>query len=314
VNTVLGSEGVNPAGVLTIALTFGFTITVCAFSTGHISGGHINPAVTIALLLQKNVSWIRAAVYIVAQMLGACMGAGLLRALTPTKWQALYCLGATTLDQTLVTYWQAFFLEFLFTFVLLFVIGAASDFHKSNQALVPLAIGLTVFISVIVGGPFTGPSLNPARSFGPALVSMGIEYVSPPTPAPPVNGSGLAALMAGVPAPCSDRVWVAHWIYWVGPILGAIAGTAFYKYSFANFVDATEGDELEAQYRMPDVSSIATRSDALTRSASVAARPALGLASGAPRGNLAAAWELGRAADVAAAGYLIRARGMTTAK
>jgi len=186
-----------------IALTFGLTIAVLAYSIGHISGGHLNFAVTITLCLLRRISLLRAAYYFLAQLLGGLIGIGFLKLITPQSWW-LSCFAVQSLQPELSAA-AGFVIEFILTFFLMFVVMAACDSNKSNQTLVPLAIGLAVFACHMVGLPLTGCSINPTRTFASA-----------------VGASGVAGCAA----------WANHWIYWFGPIGGACTAGVLYEYCF----------------------------------------------------------------------------------
>ncbi len=189
VGSISGSHG-NPASLLAISLAFGFAVAVVVAATGHISGAHINPAVTLAVLVAGKIKFADAISYMVAQLLGATFAALVLRGLLG---QSAAAVGVTNIDSS-VSIIQGLVIEVVLTFILVFVIfGTAVDMR--SQKLPALFIGLTVAIDILVGGPFTGGSMNPARSFGPALVS---------------------------------GMWANHWIYWLGPLVGgALAGVVY---------------------------------------------------------------------------------------
>ncbi len=174
---------------LGVALTFGLVITVMIASTGHLSGAHFNPAVTIAFASIRRFTWREVPFYISGQLLGAILGAFTLRAL----FGVTVGLG-TTLPQGDPI--QSLGLEFLMTAGLMFVITAVSTDPRVPAPLAATAIGATVALGALWGGPISGASMNPARSFGPALLS---------------------------------DVWSYQWIYWLGPIVGAVAGTFAYQ-------------------------------------------------------------------------------------
>jgi MIP family channel proteins len=199
-----GSPGTTQIG---IALVFGFTIFVIAFTIGHISGGHLNPAVTISFLVVRKISWKRALMYFIGQMGGGLFGAYLLLMWTPPRFHS-NCMGANMLGNG-VTVGMAFGYEFILTFFLLTVVNAASDITKSNTTLVPLAIGYAVLVAHFAGLSIDGCSINPMRSFASAFASLGFGD------------------------DCRARVWSPHWVFWVGPILGGIAGTALYEFFFS---------------------------------------------------------------------------------
>jgi len=179
-----------------IGLCWGLTVATLAQTLGHVSGCHMNPAVTLAMMVTGKIQLIKAGLYIVVQCVGAMIGAAVLKALTPdtvTDW------GVTKIAKEL-TPPQGFGIEFLSTFVLLMVIFAVSDENRDDvQGSKPLAIGLTITALIYLGGPLTGTSLNPARSLGPAIVS---------------------------------NYWTDHWVYWIGPIAGAITAATLYQQLF----------------------------------------------------------------------------------
>merc|ERR1719510_740358 len=176
-----------------IALAFGVTVATIAQSIGHVSGCHINPAVTFGLLFGQKIGLVKSILYILSQCIGAAIGAALLMAFTPGPWN----LGNTGFTD--INSGQAFGIEFFITFVLVLVVYAsAADEHNapSVKGSAPLAIGLSITTCHLFAIPLTGSSMNPARSFGSNAV-MG--------------------------------VWANHWVYWVGPILGGVAAALIYQ-------------------------------------------------------------------------------------
>lgn len=176
-------------GHIGVAFTFGFIIMVMIASTGHISGAHFNPAVTIAFAVTRHFSWKEVPVYIISQILGAIFGTLTLRLIIGD----VAMLGATVPSGDV---WQSFGLEVLLTAVLMFVIIAVATDTRAVGETAAIAIGATVALDALWGGPISGASMNPARSFGPALIA---------------------------------GEWVAHWIYWVAPIIGASLGAIAYQ-------------------------------------------------------------------------------------
>lgn len=172
-----------------IAMTFGLIITVMIASTGHLSGAHFNPAVTLAFALTRHFPWSEVVVYVGSQFIGAVAGALTLNAL----FGPVANLGATLPTGSA---WQSFGLEILLTAVLMFVIIAVATDTRAVGQLAALAIGATVALDALWGGPVSGASMNPARSFGPALVS---------------------------------GAWRDHWVYWLGPLIGASIGAGVYQ-------------------------------------------------------------------------------------
>ncbi len=199
----------SPASLLAIALAFGFAVAVVVAATGHISGAHINPAVTLAILVAGKTKLTDAIAYIIAQLIGAACAAFVLRGLLGP---AAAAAGVTGIDPA-ITLIQGLAMEIILTFILVFVIfGTAVDMR--SQKLPALFIGLTVTIDILVGGPFTGASLNPARSFGPALVS---------------------------------GMWANHWIYWVGPLAGGALAGALYSGLFLPRTPAEQDPEVRPE-------------------------------------------------------------------
>merc|ERR1712193_34879 len=185
----------NTADIVRIALAFGVTVATMAQSIGHVSGCHINPVVTAGLLVSRKIGLVKALLYVVAQCLGAILGAGLLKVFLPsTETEFPGMTGFTTLSAG-----QAFGIEFFCTFMLVMVVfGSAADdiAAKNTKGSAPLAIGLSISAAILFAGPLTGGSLNPARTLGPAVVGMSFDN---------------------------------HWVYWLGPILGGICASIVYN-------------------------------------------------------------------------------------
>jgi aquaporin NIP len=177
-------------GVVGIAIVFGLVIMVMVYAIGHLSGAHINPAVTVAFALTRHFPAREAAAYIAAQVTGAVLGALTLLAVWPSKPASL---GATVPS---VAVGSAFTYEAILTALLMFVILAVATDTRAVGAAAAIAIGGTIGLDALFGGPVTGASMNPARSFGPALVA---------------------------------GEWTDFWIYVVGPIAGAALGGLAYQ-------------------------------------------------------------------------------------
>ena len=154
----------NSLSHIGVALTFGLIIMVMITATGHLSGAHFNPAVTIAFALTRHFAWRDVPVYIGGQLIGATTGALTLLAF----FGPVANLGATLPSGSAV---QAFGLEVLLSAVLMFVIMAVATDTRAVGQLAALAIGGTVALNALWGGPVSGASMNPARSLGPALVT-----------------------------------------------------------------------------------------------------------------------------------------------
>lgn len=188
--------------VLTIAMAFGFSIAILVYSAATFSGGHLNPAVTAGLLVAKKITLQRAVCYWVAQILGAILGSSFVYAIDRSGWNAAG--GGTNAINPGTSNAGAWFLEFLLTALLVFVVLAATDSKREAigahlPVLAPFAIGFTVFICHLVAIPLDGCSINPARSFGPAVVA---------------------------------GTWTDQWVFWVGPMSGGIFAAILYETSF----------------------------------------------------------------------------------
>ena len=181
-------EGV--LGATGVAAVFGLVVMVMVYATGHLSGAHINPAVTIAFTLTRHFPLRDAGAYIAAQLAGATAGALLLLAAWSDRPAAL---GATLPSVGTGT---ALLYEIVLTALLMFVIVAVATDTRAVGAAAAIAIGGTVALDALFGGPLTGASMNPARSFGPALAA---------------------------------GEWRDFWVYVVGPVAGAALGAGAYQ-------------------------------------------------------------------------------------
>jgi len=177
-------------GSVGVSLVFGLIIMVMIYAIGHLSGAHINPAVTTAFTVTRHFPAREAAAYVGAQVAGAVSAALLLLAIWPDQPAEL---GATVPS---VGVGSALVYELLLTAFLMFVIMAVATDTRAVGAAAAIAIGGTVGLDALFGGPVTGASMNPARSFGPALAS---------------------------------GEWSDFWIYLVGPLLGATLGAFAYQ-------------------------------------------------------------------------------------
>ncbi|KAH6838140.1 plasma membrane intrinsic protein 2 [Perilla frutescens var. hirtella] len=187
-------------GILGIAWAFGGMIFILVYCTAGISGGHINPAVTFGLFLARKVSLIRAVMYMVAQCLGAICGVGLVKAFQSSYYKR-FGGGANELSLGYST-GVGLGAEIIGTFVLVYTVFSATDPKRSARdshvpVLAPLPIGFAVFMVHLATIPITGTGINPARSLGAAVIYN------------------------------QDKAWDDHWIFWVGPFIGA-AIAAFY--------------------------------------------------------------------------------------
>jgi len=173
-------------GHLGVAFSFGLVIMVMIYAVGHISGAHFNPAVTLAFALTRHFPWMRAVAYWGAQLVGALLAAALLRG----SLGDLAHVGATLPRGS---QGQAFLWELALTFFLMLVIMAVATDSRAVGEAAAIAIGGTVGLDALFGGPITGASMNPARSIGPAVVSGDLHALWLYILAPAV-GAALAGL------------------------------------------------------------------------------------------------------------------------
>jgi aquaporin Z len=180
-----------------IALAHGLAIAVMVSAFGHISGGHFNPAVTFAFLVTRRIAASLAAVYVLAQLLGATLAALLLNWFYTAAVRESTHLGAPGLGGG-ISQWQGFVIEAVLTFFLVAVVFAnAVDPGGAFTAIAGLGIGLTITLDILMGGPLTGAAMNPSRAFGPMLV---------------------------------DHSWLhGWWIYYTAPLVGAAAAGLLYQ-------------------------------------------------------------------------------------
>ncbi|OLN92261.1 Aquaporin-1-like protein 1 [Colletotrichum chlorophyti] len=186
------SNGLGSSTLLYISIIFGFSLMVNVWIFFRISGGLFNPAVTLGMLLVKAIPPIRALCLFVAQILGGMLASVIVRFLFPEKFNVRTSLGG---GATVV---QGVFIEAILTAELVFTIFMLAKEKHRATFIAPVGIGLTLFIAELVGVQFTGGSLNPARSFGPCVITATFES--------------------------------EHWIYWVGPFFGALLAVIFYKF------------------------------------------------------------------------------------
>ncbi|XP_058212849.1 aquaporin PIP2-4-like [Rhododendron vialii] len=197
------SDACGGVGILGIAWAFGGMIFVLVYCTAGISGGHINPAVTFGLFLARKVSLVRAIMYMVAQCLGAICGCGLVKAFQK-NYYVKYGGGANELSSGYNT-GTGLGAEIIGTFVLVYVVFSATDPKRNARdshvpVLAPLPIGFAVFMVHLATIPITGTGINPARSFGAAVVYG------------------------------KQKAWDDQWIFWVGPFIGAAIAAFYHQY------------------------------------------------------------------------------------
>lgn len=161
-------------GVAVAALAHGLVLCGIIFAYGYISGAHVNPAVTAGLLVGRQITITRAVYYWVAQLLGGVVAAVLANILIPNGAVAGQTIGSLTADSV----WTAALFEAVLTFLLVSAVYQAAVFGKIGH-LAALAIGLTLAGAILAGGTYTGASLNPMRTLGPALVAGDFSYLVP---------------------------------------------------------------------------------------------------------------------------------------
>jgi aquaporin NIP len=184
---VTEAEHPGSLGVVGIALVFGLVVMAMVYATGHLSGAHLNPAVTLAFALTRHLPRGEAGAYLLAQALGGLAAAALLAAVWPGQPAEL----GTTMPS--VGAGSAFVYEVVLTAFLMFVIMAVATDTRAVGAAAAIAIGGTVGLDALFGGPVTGASMNPARSLGPALVSGELHDLWIYLLAPPL-GAAIGAL------------------------------------------------------------------------------------------------------------------------
>jgi MIP family channel proteins len=182
-------------GLLGIALAHAVVLSVMITATMTISGGHLNPAVTVGLLVTRRIDPISAAAYIVTQLVAAIIGAFLVKQLLPLHAVNASMLGVPVIASS-VSLGQAIGIELVLTF---FLVSAVFGTAVSPDAprVGGFGIGLVLLFDILVGGPLTGAAMNPARAFGPAAVA---------------------------------GAWVGQLVYWIGPIAGAIVAAILWEY------------------------------------------------------------------------------------
>jgi MIP family channel proteins len=195
VGAILARPTAGPAyDSLAVALAFGLALAAVVAAIGHVSGAHVNPAVTLGMAAAGKFPWNYTPVYIGAQFVGAVLGA-LATWLTfggPARSEAKL---AATYPAQGVGDLQAFIVEILITFILVFVVMAVATDERAPAAIAPIAVGFALAVGVFIAGPVTGGSVNPARSLGPMIVAGDLTSV---------------------------------WLYVLGPIIGGVLGALLY--------------------------------------------------------------------------------------
>jgi aquaporin-4 len=195
-------EGLTTMSVLFISLAHGGAIALMIYAFGHVSGAHINPAVTIPMIITKKIGLTDGIGYIIFQLIGAVAAAATLKAIFPVLGQAVNFGtqgGPSELINNSIS--SGFAIEAILTFFLVLVIFMSAVHKKASPGWHGFTIGGMVFLIHLVAVPLTGASVNPARTFGPALIS---------------------------------GFWEFHWLYWAAPILGGIIAGVLMNYIYVN--------------------------------------------------------------------------------
>jgi MIP family channel proteins len=183
-----------PLDSLAVALAFGLALAAIVAAIGHVSGAHVNPAVTLGLAATGKFPWRGVPYYLVAQLVGAILAALATWAVFGSPSQEEAKLGATYPTDA-ATVGQALLVEFLITFILVYVVLAVATDSRAPSQAAPLAVGFALFIGVAIGGPISGGSVNPARSLGPMIAAGDLT---------------------------------SFWLYIVGPIVGGVLAAFVY--------------------------------------------------------------------------------------
>jgi aquaporin TIP len=196
VGSIVAANTIHDPSLIGVAIAHGLAIGVMVSALGHISGAHFNPSITFGFLITRRIKPALAGVYWIAQFAGAALAALLLRELLPSATTEAVHLGVPAIGNG-VNAGAAFGLEAILTFFLAWVVFASAvDPRGTFKSIAGLAIGLTITIDILFGGPFTGAAMNPARAFGPQLV-----------------GSH----------------WASGWVWYAGPVLGATVAAVLYE-------------------------------------------------------------------------------------
>jgi aquaporin TIP len=199
VGSIVAANQIHDPSLIGVAIAHGLAIGIMVSALGHISGAHFNPAITLGFLLTRRIKPALGAMYWVSQLAGAALAALLVKALIPRALTDAVHLGVPATGNG-VNAGAAFGLEAILTFFLAWVVFAtAVDPRGTFKSIAGLAIGLTITIDILFGGPFTGAAMNPARAFGPQLV-----------------GSH----------------WSNGWVWYAGPALGAAVAALMYEFLY----------------------------------------------------------------------------------
>ncbi|MGQ0790677.1 MAG: MIP/aquaporin family protein [Nitrosopumilaceae archaeon] len=198
-SAVAFGEGFSIEGIIMISLGHGAAIGLMVYAFGHVSGAHINPAVTIPMIITRKIGIADGIGYIIFQIIGAIAAAFTLKAVLPDLGAAVHFGTQSPGELINSSATSAVGLEAIFTFFLVTVIFMTAVHKKAVAGIQGISIGGMVFLLHLVGVPLTGASMNPARTLGPTIAS---------------------------------GFWEFHWVYWVGPIIGGIIAGLIMNYVF----------------------------------------------------------------------------------
>ena len=230
-----GAAGIYNESMLAVALAHGLTLAVLFYAFGYISGAHLNPAVTLGLAANGNIKWREAIVYWLAQFLGAAVAAfALWGVFNPLQADLISRAATNGVLLTRELPYQALAVEALLTFFLVNTYLHTAIGGKAGP-LAGWAIGTTLAVAILAGGPLTGASLNPARSFGPAIFS--------------------SALTAGKP---DYQNYLLYLAYFIGPLLGAVLAVSLYQFlsSEPALEEEEESEEEETEEEVEESSEL----------------------------------------------------------
>ncbi|GFN96913.1 Aquaporin-8 [Plakobranchus ocellatus] len=197
----VGTMSVSGASsLLGVALAHGLMIALLVAALGNVSGGHLNPAVTLGIFLTGGIGPLNAILYIISQLIGSLTGAALTRGVL-SKGAFENIAGGASSVGTDSTVREALLAEVILTSILILTVLLTAVDISTKTSLAPIAIGFAVIVDILAGASISGASLNPARSLGPAVAMS--TY--------------------------SSSVWDNHWLYWVGPGLGSLLAVVLHR-------------------------------------------------------------------------------------
>jgi len=216
-SVVVFGDGLTIESILMISLGHGAVIALMVYAFGHVSGAHINPAVTIPMMITKKISVADGIGYIIFQVIGAIIATLSLMAILPEFGKAVLWGGhggpSELLNHSIMS---GFVVEVILTFFLVLIIFMTAVHKKAPKSIAGASIGGMIFLLHIVGVPLTGAGMNPARSFAPAIVT---------------GDAGLLEI---------------QWLYWLAPIIGGIIAGVIMNYVFINKDEAKTKSESQS--------------------------------------------------------------------